>query len=97
MEMDTPTIGDTLHYVSLGSAGGEFPSRCRAAIVTEIDPHDVWTLGLCALNPTGVFFHNLADGGVAHDPGVPALGQGARCVSGDRGYAGGTWHWSEVA
>jgi hypothetical protein len=37
-------------------------------------------VGLCVLNPTGLFFHGLADGGCEYDEDA------AR---------GGTWHWPE--
>jgi hypothetical protein len=49
-----PTVGRIVHYVSYGSAGGEFPSACRAAVVTEV--HDPDTVSLAVLNPTGLFF-----------------------------------------
>lgn len=71
-------IGDTVHYVSYGTPGGEFPSTCRAAIITEVG--DDKTVGLAAVNPTGVFFHPLEAGGCRYDS---ALG---------RTPAGGTWH-----
>ena len=51
-----PSVGRIVHYVSYGTPGGEFTSECRAAVVTNvIDDTDV---GLCVLNPTGVFFHD---------------------------------------
>jgi len=31
-------IGEIVHYRSYGTPGGEFPSTCRAAIVTVVDP-----------------------------------------------------------
>ncbi|HEV8653131.1 MAG TPA: hypothetical protein VG276_27995 [Actinomycetes bacterium] len=37
-------------------------------------------VGLCVLNPTGLFFHAIADGGCRQD---------------EDGKAGGTWHWPE--
>jgi len=83
----TPSIGRIVHYVSYGSAGGKFPSVCRAAVITEVstevsgeeadDPAD--RIGLAAINPTGMFYHSLADGGCDHDVNK----------------AGGTWHWPE--
>lgn len=83
-----PTVGRVVHYVSYGTPGGEYASQCRAAIVTEVsswvnsgtDQHDV---GLCVLNPTGIFFRSLA-----------VAGGGCRY---DTGYGGGTWHWPERA
>jgi hypothetical protein len=78
-----PGIGKAVHYVSHGtpvrSDGTQaFASRCRAADITEVDQADV--VGLIVKNPTGLFFHSLADGGVSHDEDEKA---------------GGTWHWPE--
>lgn len=30
----TPSIGRIVHYVSYGTTGGEYPSVCRAAVIT---------------------------------------------------------------
>jgi len=49
-----PTIGRIVHYVSYGSKDGRYDSTCRAAMVTESRPSG--ELGLCVMNPTGVFF-----------------------------------------
>lgn len=64
-------IGRVVHYVSLGSADGYYPSACRAADVTETDvDHEI--AGLFIKNPEGVHFHSLAKGGVSEDPdGAP--------------------------
>jgi len=78
-----PTVGRIVHYVSYGTPGGEYPSVCRAAVVTEVSGHDkiggsTWYVGLAVLNPEGMFFNQ----GVRQDE--------------DRGYReGGTWHWPE--
>ena len=72
-------IGRGVHYVSYGTPGGEFTSQCRAATVTEIDPERGGLVGLCVTNPTGLFFHSLADGGCDHSTS----------------HRGGTWHWPE--
>lgn len=78
----TPSIGRIVHYVSYGTPGGEYGKQCRAAIVTEaIDRDPEQHVGLVALNPTGLFFHSLADGGCKYHPGDV--------------YPGGTWHWPE--
>lgn len=77
--MTRPSVGRFVHYVSYGTPGGEFPSVCRAAVVTEVaEASD--NVGLCVLNPTGMFFHSLADGG---------------CPADEDGHAGGSWHWPE--
>lgn len=74
-----PTVGRTVHYVSYGTPGGEYKMQCRAAIVTEVDPADPGRIGLAAVNPTGLFFHPLAEGGCRR------LDQAT--------HMGGTWHW----
>lgn len=56
-----PSVGRTVHYVSYGTPGGEYPKACRAAVITEADTSE--TVGLAVLNPTGVFF----DRTVVHD------------------------------
>ena len=55
---DSPRVGRIVHYVSYGTPGGEFGKECRAAIVTEVPEGvaDPQTLGLCVLNPPGMFF-----------------------------------------
>ena len=86
--MTTASIGRIVHYVSLGSAGGEYTSQCRAAIISEVDSTDDRRIGLVALNPTGMFFHALSDGGCEYfEP--------ANVVGGAREVRGGTWHWPE--
>lgn len=72
----TPSINSLVHYVARGSKDGIFPATCRAAVVTEVGDTQV---GIMVMNPTGLFFHSLADGGVDYDPNM----------------AGGTWHWAE--
>jgi hypothetical protein len=52
-----PSVGRIVHYQSYGTPGGEYLPSPRAAIVTEIDPNDEFTVGLCVLNPTGQFFN----------------------------------------
>jgi hypothetical protein len=67
------SLGDTVHYVARGSLDGVYPPTCRAAIVTEVGSAD--RVGICAVNPTGLFFHPLPEGclrgqgpGEFHDP-----------------------------
>lgn len=55
-----PMIGEAVHYVSYGTPGGEYKSRCRAAIVSDnlaYKPIDE-RLDLVVLNPEGLFFNN---------------------------------------
>ncbi|MEV0616178.1 hypothetical protein AB0I81_22885 [Nonomuraea sp. NPDC050404] len=97
-----PTVGQTVHYVSHGTPGGEYKSECRAAIITETNTSD--TVGLCVLNPTGMLFNRTVtyhDG--AETPGDPACeglhaaGPLRYCACGwiEASYKGGTWHWPE--
>ncbi len=51
----TPTVGRTVHYQSFGTPKGEYDSLARAAIVTQVNADA--TVGLCILNPTGMFFN----------------------------------------
>lgn len=78
-------VGDIVHYVSHGTparADGiqAYTAQCRAAVISEFDMDSV-NIGLVVLNPTGFFFHPLADGGCARERA-------------DR-MAGGTWHTLE--
>lgn len=82
--MQPPSVGRVVHYVSYGTPGGEYPSVCRAAIVTEVCDNpggiDFETGTPCAslavLNPEGMFFNRH----------VPQAEDDRR---------GGTWHWPE--
>lgn len=106
-----PSVGRVVHYVSHGtpvrSDGSQaFTCQCRAATVTEVGEDG--RVGLCVQNPTGLFFHSLADGGVEHHdgaetPGSPhcplphADGPFRYCQCGwmEARHRGGTWHWPE--
>lgn len=69
MDQQQPSVGRVVHYVAYGTPGGEFPAGvCRAAIITEVDPPrgnpgevDVPlqedSIGICVMNPTGLFFN----------------------------------------
>lgn len=81
--MVRPSVSRDVHYLARGSADGVFPPACRAATVTEVDEGDPDRVGLCAVNPTGLFFHPLAVGGCTLD----------ERPEGER--APGTWHWPE--
>jgi len=55
MTDQVPSVGRVVHYVSYGTPGGEYPSTCRAAMVTEVENPKV--VSLAVLNPEGVFFN----------------------------------------
>jgi hypothetical protein len=78
-----------VHYVSYGTPGGEYPSVCRAAVITAVhglpDAEKISVgesvsfaehVDLCVLNPEGLFFNHS----------VP---------QNEPGKGGGTWHWPE--
>jgi hypothetical protein len=51
------TVGRIVHYQSYGTPGGEYTSQPRAAVITEVDASGILdTVGLCIMNPTGLFF-----------------------------------------
>ena len=88
-----PTVGRDVHYVSAGSpvrADGtqQYPSTCRAAKITEVNDFDGGTIGAMVINPTGVHFIGLDQGGVKEAV--------AACVNDNGPNASlipGTWHW----
>lgn len=108
-----PSVGRIVHCTSHGTPPGSgglqaFASACRAAIVTEIDqvtqPDGSWSVGLCVMNPTGLFLNQhvkFHDG--AETPGDPectaphAAGPHRYCACGwaEASHRGGTWHWPE--
>jgi hypothetical protein len=59
-----PSVCRAVHYVSYGTPGGEYTSECRAATITEVPElllaEDTTggqvPVGLCVMNPTGLFF-----------------------------------------
>ena len=73
-----PTIGRIVHYQSYGTPGGEYLPEPRAAIITctypENEPPELADptlihVGLCVLNPTGMFFNQLVPFSEAPKPG----------------------------
>jgi hypothetical protein len=87
-----PSVGRDVHYVSAGSpvlpdGSQQYPSTCRAAKITEVDEGNPERIGVMVINPTGVHFHSLGQGG------VKPVGGG--CIN-DEPYPAlvpGSWHW----
>ncbi|MFD8335633.1 hypothetical protein ACFV42_23680 [Streptomyces solisilvae] len=78
------TEGRSVRYVSHGTPPREdgsqaHPSVSRPAFVTEVGTAGV--VGLMVMNPTGLFWHPLASGGVPYDA---------------TGRLPGTWHWPDA-
>lgn len=92
-----PTVGRVVHYVSYGTPGGEFPSVCRAALVTEVGG---WVDDITTHLEEG---RRLVE--QVYDPELCALvvlnptGQFFNTCRHDEtpGRPGGTWHWPERA
>lgn len=77
------TVGRMVRYQAHGTPVGAdgtqaFPGVFRAAVITEV-AEDGSTVGLCVLNPTGMFFHSLSTGGCKYFVGENP--------------PGGTWSW----
>ena len=77
-EQQQPSVGRVVHYVAyyLGTPGGEFPAGvCRAAVITEVyegtpsDPGHPDQIGICVMNPTGLFFNRHIPYNEAKAPG----------------------------
>jgi hypothetical protein len=51
-----PSVGRIVHYQSYGTPGGEYSPMPRAAVVTDVTEGSS-TVGLCVLNPIGMFFN----------------------------------------
>lgn len=52
-----PSVGRIVHYQSFGTPGGEYKSKPRAAVVTDVHDDGSNAVSLCILNPTGQFFN----------------------------------------
>ncbi|MBB4915084.1 hypothetical protein [Streptosporangium saharense] len=83
----TPAVGEVVHYVSHGAPEDADALPCRAAIVTEVAP-DGNTVGLAVLDPFGMSFRDLAEGGCEHHETYGVNPPPRR---------GGTWHRPEQA
>jgi hypothetical protein len=63
-----PSIGRIVWYQAHGSPNGQHKSEPRAAIVTEVVTETV--IGLCVLNPSGLFFNQGCNYDEAGGPGT---------------------------
>lgn len=75
-------IGQTVHYVSYGTPGGEYTSECRAAVITALSAFceaHMQCMQLVVINPEGMYFNS-------HVP-----------YNGGTQQREGTWHWPESA
>jgi hypothetical protein len=103
--MTQPSVGRVVHYVSRGSADGQFPSVCRAAVITSTATGSgVTAVGLAVLNPTGMFFdRDVSYAEVAEVAGVDCPLEASHgnpfryCQCGwiEATPVPGTWHWPE--
>jgi hypothetical protein len=64
------SVGRSVHYVSRGSADGFFRPTCRAAVITEVADAALGIVGLCILNPTGLFFDQHVRYSALNEPGT---------------------------
>jgi hypothetical protein len=53
-----PSIGRIVHYQAYGTPGGEFPTKARAAVITDV--YSDTEVHVCVLNPTGIFFNKVS-------------------------------------
>lgn len=60
MPKKKPAVSDTVLYQAYGTPGGEFKSVPRAAIVTEVFDAEKGDIGVCVLNPSGIFFNKVS-------------------------------------
>lgn len=73
--MDGLVTGRMVYYVAYGTPGGEYPAGVeRAAVVTEVNVStpsgEESVVGLCILNPTGLFFTRRVKYDAAGAPGT---------------------------
>ena len=53
-----PSVGRMVHYISYGTPNGEYKPEHRAAVITKVGADDPdQSVGLCIMNPSGLFFN----------------------------------------
>jgi hypothetical protein len=63
MNIQKPTIGRVVLYRSYGTPNGEYKPEPRAATITQVSDSDPTVVGLCIMNPTGLFFNQRVNYG----------------------------------
>jgi hypothetical protein len=63
VKIQRPTIGRVVLYKSYGTPNGEYKPESRAAIITRVSEKDPTVVGLCIMNPTGLFFNDRVNYG----------------------------------
>jgi hypothetical protein len=96
-----PSVGRIVHYVSYGTPGGEYASKCRAAVVTEVG---CWV----TVETTYIAAHDNTDQHRARDVRQWFIDDACalavlnptgeffnECQHDEGEKRGGTWHWPE--
>lgn len=97
MNKQQPTIGLTVHYVSYGTPGGEYTSKCRAATITEVgawvdvlyEDETMSGLGYCARRVVQNFQEETCALMVANPTGQFF---NTKVRHDEEDHQGGTWH-----
>jgi hypothetical protein len=101
--MVRPSVCRLVHYVSYGTPGGEYHSKCRAAVITEVGQ---WiTVNVSdelevdgqrrrsveqTWEPEACALHVMNPTGVFFNGAA-----GVACEHSENDHRGGTWHWPE--
>lgn len=97
----TPSVGRIVHYVSYGTPGGEYASRCRAAVIADVG---CWV----TVDTQNLVPHNATEGHRARDLRQWFIEDSCtlavlnptgeffnECRHDEDEKRGGTWHWPE--
>lgn len=104
--MSKPSVGRMVHYVSYGTPGGEYDSKCRAAVITEVgqwvtvEIAEAASFSLSEGRPirtlTQWWYADACALSVHNPTGMFFNGAGSvACKHDEETRAGGTWHWPE--
>jgi hypothetical protein len=106
-DIEIPAVGQSVHYVSYGTPGGEYGRCCRAATVTEsggwvateVDSSPTERMATQVWDTTFMSLCVMNPTGLFFNDGVkPCTGEKIDeptklCNGLD--YCGGSWHWPE--